>query len=121
MSLESELFTALKGLVANRVYPAVAPEATPTPYLTWQVTGGQAVNFMDGAQPSKKNARIQVNVWSVSLAEALKLAQQAETILRGVATLSTTVQTGQFTRYEPDTHLHGTYQFFSCWADISSS
>lgn len=120
MSLESEVFSALKALVGNRVYPAVAPEGTAAPYLTWQVSGGQAVNFMDGAQPSKKNSRIQLNVWSLSLAEALKLAQQAETILRARSTLSTTVETAQFTRYEPDTRLHGTYQFFSCWADISS-
>lgn len=121
MSMESELFDALRGLVADRVYPTVAPEEVAAPYVTWQATGGNAVNFMDGEQPSKKNARIQLNVWSKTLGEAMRIAQQAETILRARAALSTTVQTGQLTRYEPDTKLHGTYQFFSCWADIASS
>lgn len=119
MSMESELFDALKVLVANRVYPSVAPEGAATPYVTWQVTGGQALNFLDGEQPSKKHARIQVNVWSKSLEEALRIAQQAETILRARAALSTTVETGQLTRHEPETKLHGTYQFFSCWAPIA--
>ena len=121
MSMESELFDALKGLVANRVYPSVAPEAASTPYVTWQVTGGQATNFLEGVQPSKKNARIQLSVWSKSLEEALQIGQQAETVLRARVALSTTVQTGQLTRYEPETRLHGTYQFFSCWADISNT
>jgi hypothetical protein len=120
MSMESLIFDALKGLVDERVYPAVAPEDEPTPYIVWQVPGGgQAINFVDGGQPSKKNARIQLNVWSKSLAEALRIAQQAETIMRATTALSTTVQSDQRTRYEEDTKLHGTYQFFSCWADIS--
>lgn len=121
-SMEEILFDTLKGLVANRVFPSIAPELTPTPYITYQSAGGeQAINFMDGEQPSKKNARIQINVWDKSLINALKVAQRAETAMRGAsATLSTTVASGQRTTYEQDTKLHGTIQFFSCWADISS-
>lgn len=122
-SMESILFDTLKGLVGNRVFPSVAPELTPTPYITYQSAGGeQAINFMDGEQPSKKNARIQINVWDKQLVSALALAQRAETALRGASTtLSTTVLSGQRTTYEQDTKLHGTIQFFSCWADISST
>jgi hypothetical protein len=121
MSMELLLFETLRGLVGDRVYPHIAPENEPTPYITWHVPGGgQAVNFVDGSQPSKRNARIQVNVWSKSLAEALLVAQRAETALRGAVALSTTVQTDQHTRHEEDTKLFGTIQFFSCWADISA-
>lgn len=121
-SMEAILFDTLKGLVGNRVFPSVAPELTPTPYITYQSAGGeQAINFMDGEQPSKKNARIQINVWDKQLVSALALSQRAETALRGASTtLSTTVLSGQRTTYEQDTKLHGTIQFFSCWADISS-
>lgn len=122
MSMESLIFNALKGLVANnQVFPEIAKETAVAPYITYSMPGGgQAVNFVDGTQPSKKNARVQINVWALSLSEALRIAQQAETILRATVALSTTVQTDQRTRYEPDTGLYGTYQFFSCWADISS-
>jgi hypothetical protein len=122
MSMESLIYDTLKNLVSNRVFPGVAPEGTVTPYITYHSPGGgQAVNFVDGTQPSKKNARIQVNVWDKSLATALQIAQRAETAMRAAApTLSTTVLSDQACRYEEETKLHGTYQFFSCWADISS-
>lgn len=121
MSMESQLFDALKGLVEDRVFPHVARKDAAAPYITWHAPGGgQAVNFMDGGQPSKKNARIQVNVWAKTLDEALSIAQQAETVLRATVSLSTTVMSDQRTRHEEAAKLYGTYQFFSCWADISA-
>jgi hypothetical protein len=121
VSLETLLYDTLKGLVANRVYPAVAPEgAGAAPYITWQAVGGIPVNFMDGGQPSKKNARIQISVWAPTSILAMQIAQQAETALRAATALSVTVQSGQLTRHEDATKRHGTYQFFSCWADISA-
>ena len=62
MTVESMLFDALKGLVSNRVFPDIAPDLTPRPYITYQQVGGVAVNFLDPTIPSKANGRIQVNV-----------------------------------------------------------
>jgi hypothetical protein len=119
MSMETLIFDTLKGIVANRVYPGVAPDGVGSaPYITWQGAGGEAVNFVDGSQPSKGNARLQINVWATTIIQAKLVAQQAETALRAQLALSTTVLTGQFTRYDIETKRHGTYQFFSCWADI---
>jgi hypothetical protein len=119
--METELFDALKAIVANRVYPAAAPEGGGSaPYITWRASGGQAVNFQDGSQPSKENARLQINVWATTIIEAKQIAQRAETALRAAPALSTTVLTGMFTRHDEETKRHGTYQFFSCWADISA-
>ncbi|MFS2007971.1 DUF3168 domain-containing protein [Duganella sp. CT11-25] len=119
MTMETLIFDTLRGLVADRVYPGVAPDGVgDAPYITWSIGGGQPVNFVDGSQPSKGNGRLQINVWSKTVMQTALLAQQAETALRGRVELSTTVLTQRFTRVDEVTKRHGTYQFFSCWADI---
>ena len=47
---------------------------TDLPRITFQQVGGQAVNFLDSAVPSKKNARFQVNCWAVSRDDAAKIS-----------------------------------------------
>lgn len=114
MSIESLLFSALKGLVGNRCYPDVAPDKTQRPYITYQQVGGQAINFVDGSDPGKRNARMQVNVWADSRAQASALAQQVESALRASA-LQTTVLGAAVATYEPETCLRGARQDFSLW------
>ncbi len=121
MSMETLLFDCLHTLVSGRIYPGVAPaDAGSAPYITWTQGGGQAVNFQDGAQPSKENARIQINVWASTVIEANHIAQLADTALRAYTALSTTVLTGKFSQQDEVTKRFGTYRFYSCWADISS-
>jgi hypothetical protein len=83
LSLESDLFDALKGLVGNRVYPDIAPQAVARPYIVYQQVGGRGVNFVDPTVPSKKNARIQVAAWADTRAAASALGRQIEDTLRG--------------------------------------
>ena len=85
MNLREHLFQALAVLVENRVYPDIGPSTPVLPYITHQQVGGDPVNFIEGGQPSKANARMQVNVWAATRAEASALAQAVETALRGVA------------------------------------
>lgn len=115
MSLESTIFDTLKGFVANRVYPDVAPAGTPTPFYTYQQVGGSAINFLDAAVPGKENARMQINSWAATRKEAKALALQAANALRVVASLQTTVLGAQVSVYEPDTGLRGSRQDFSMW------
>jgi hypothetical protein len=116
MSVESEVFNALKGLVSNRVFPDVAPDLTPRPYITYQQVGGEAVNFLDHTlAPSKTNSRIQVNVWADTRAQAAALAKQVEDALRATVALQTTVIGEAIAIYEDDTKLRGTIQDFSFW------
>ena len=115
MTVEASIFNALQTLVVNRVYPDVAPIGTVRPYVTYQQIGGQSVNFIDTAVPSKANARFQVNVWADTRAAAALLAGQVEQALRTAATLQTTVMGQPVATYEPDTLLFGTRQDFSFW------
>jgi len=118
MSLESDLFNTLKALVGNRFYPDVAPSGVVKPYGTYQQVGGDAPTFLSGV-PSKRNARMQINFWSLTRAEANALAVQAEAALE--AATSAVFQAkplGAFVAdQEEETKLFGTRQDFSIWAD----
>lgn len=113
MSVESVIFDTLKGLVANRVFPDIAPAGTARPYITYQQVGGEAVNFLDPTVPSKKRSRFQLNVWSDTRASVAALAIAVEDALRQVASLQTTVEGAPVASYEPETNLRGSLQDFS--------
>ena len=115
MSIESEVFSALKGLVANRVYPDVAPLGTIRPFITYQGVGGSAVNFIEPTIPSKKNKRMQVNVWADTRTAAVTLAEQIEDAMRAVVVLHPTVLGASISTFEEDTKLYGCMQDFSLW------
>jgi len=114
MSLESQIFDALKGLVANRVFPDVAPDAA-LPYVTYQQVGGEAINFTDGAVPDRSNARIQINVWAATRADASRIGAEVEIAIRGAGALQPTVLSARVALYDDATKARGTMQDFSLW------
>lgn len=113
MSIEAAVFNALKGLVANRVYPDFAPDGATLPFITYQQVGGQAISFMDQANPDKRNARVQVNVWAASRSAASALSKQVEDALRFLP--ASTVTGAAVSEYESALKLYGTRQDFSFW------
>lgn len=120
MNVEKGIFDALRGLVADRVYPDVAPEAAARPYITYQQIGGVPVNFVEGGVPDKRNARFRVNVWADTRAMVAATCLEAEYALRNAAALQTTVMTNPVALNDPDTRLRGTSQDFSFWTPIAS-
>lgn len=113
MTVETSIFGALRALASDRVYRDIAPQTvTDLPCITFQQVGGQAVNFLDSAVPSKKNARFQVNCWAISRDAAAVLSRQVEGAMR---TLNATVLSAPVAVYEPDPPLYGTRQDFSLW------
>lgn len=113
--LEEAIFTALRGLVADRVYPDYAPAKADRPYITYQQVGGFPVNFLDGGAPTVKNARYRLNVWANTRAEASAMSAQIETTLRNAADLRTTVLTNPVALEDAETRLRGASQDFSFW------
>lgn len=118
MSVESDIFAALKGLVANRVYPDVAPDLTPRPYITYQVVGGRSINYLEQEAPDKENGRWQVNVWTDTRSQASALSRQVANALRMAPSLRASVLGAPIAVYEPDTKLRGAHQDFSFWTDV---
>lgn len=115
MDIDVQITAALAQLVSGRVYPDVAPAGTVRPYLTYQQVGGDALNFLDGATPGKRNARIQINAWADSRLVASQLSEQAEDALRAAAGLQPEVLGARASIYEEDTKLRGARQDFSVW------
>lgn len=116
MSVESDIYTALQALVSGRLYPDVGPQDATLPYMTYQQVGGDAANFLAG-NPSKRNARFQINAWARTRAESATLIRAAEDLMRSTSTLNATTLGGAVAVFEPDTKLFGSTQDFSVWFD----
>lgn len=123
MSLESDLFDLLKGLVptnangSRRVYPTVAPDGVVPPYITFQQVGGAAPVFLERAVPSKRNARMQINVWSTTQVGANAIALAIESTLVGATSVQAKPESAFVATEDEVTKLLGTRQDFSIWAD----
>ena len=114
MTVESDIFTALSGLTAGRMYPDIGPQDATLPYITYQQVGGDPANFLQGV-PNKRNGRFQVNAWARTRAESASLIRAAEDLMRTAATLNATTLGGAIAVFEPDTKLFGASQDFSVW------
>lgn len=112
MTIEADIFTALRVLVADRVYPDLAPATAGRPYIVWQQVGGQAFSFLEAAPVGKRNARIQVACWAETRQAANDLARLAEDTL-AASSMSATPLGAFAADYDEDAHLYGTRQDFS--------
>lgn len=116
MSMESDLFDAIKGLVSNRMYPDIAPADVAKPYIVYQQISGPSPIYVEKVVPNLKGARIQVNVWAETRLQANTLALQIESAIT-TATAFDGKPVGAFTAlYEEDTGLRGTRQDFYIWS-----
>jgi hypothetical protein len=115
MTIEAELCSVLLGIVGGRIFPDVAPEGTPVPYVTYQAVGGEPINFLSGEAPGKTNARMQVNVWAKTRIEASELGAQVEDAIRAATDLQPEALTGRIATYDKTTQYRGTMQDFSLW------
>lgn len=118
MTLEATIYDALKSLASGRVYRDRAPQTvTALPRITFVRVGGVSINFLDSATlPSKRNARVQVNVWDATRDGANALALQVDNALRAYLSLQTEVLGEPVSLAVDDQELYGTMQDFSVWA-----
>jgi hypothetical protein len=115
MTLEEQIAGVLQALAGGQVYPDVAPANTAPPYITYQVVGGEPINFMTGEKPSATNARLQVNAWARSRIEASQLGVQIEDAIRAAVVLLPEVISGRVSTFDEATKYRGTMQDFSVW------
>jgi len=114
MTLEETIYALLADLVDDRVTPDVVAEGSPFPAITYQQIGGRASWYAEGAMPSHKHARLQINVWAKTRLEASEIARQVER--RFCTTLKNTEPYGApNSTYEELLDLYGTRQDFGVW------
>jgi hypothetical protein len=111
---EDHIDGVLAHLADGRVYPDVAPLDTDTPYITYQVAGGEPINFLSGDRPDKQFVRMQVNCWAGAdeRAEVSELAKLVEDALRSATELQVEVVSGRTSTYDEETDSRGTMQDF---------
>jgi hypothetical protein len=76
MSISIGLFNILKTIpqIGDHVYPLVAPQNAPTPYITYQRTSSLDTGALDGTE-SLDMGRFQIKVFSKKYNEALSIAE----------------------------------------------
>jgi len=116
MSFEADLYTLLKGLVSNRVYPDIAPLAVVHPYITWQGVGGQTLRFIDNTAADHRNTRVQVNTWATTRAGASSLIRQIEDVLCATSVFVATPLGEPVNDYDVETKTYGAMQDFSVYS-----
>lgn len=118
MTVEADIFTAIKGLVSNRAYPDLNDSATiVTPYIVYQEIGGEALTFLERAEPSKENGRFQVSCWATTRAASKALAKQVETAMTMATAFQAKPIGGKTSVFDEDTKLRGTRQDFTVFSN----
>lgn len=93
MGMETMVTAVLAPLVGGRVFQDVHPSATPRPCITFRVTGGTPLSFLDGSAPAKEIVRVAVTTWGSTNLETATVGKAAEAALRAATGLQTTVLT----------------------------
>ena len=118
MTFEADLFTLLKGAsvaLGTRVFPDFAPVNTTRPYVTYQAIGGRVLNPLSNDSPGRRNAEIQVNVWSNTRAEALSISRAIEDAMRAATQFEARPIGAAVSDYDAEIPVYGSRQDFSCW------
>lgn len=112
-----EKITALLRTICPRTFPDVAPLETPRPYCTWQVIGGDVLEFLDNSLPNKENGMVQVTIWSDTRLEAKTLIKQVEAAMLAATDMQASPIAAAASDYDADMDLRSCRQDFSVWAD----
>lgn len=116
MTIEADIFNTLKALVANRVYPDLAPIGTARPFIVYSQVGGEALSFLERALPDKKNGRFQLDVFADSRTACAAVALQAEAAMAAATGFQAGAMSAPVSSYEPDVLIYGSMQDFSVFS-----
>ena len=111
MSIETQLVALLKPL-CPRVRPLRGEEGMPTPYVVYQVIGGESINALDNSLPGQRRVLMQVAVWSKTLGESQALGNAIEAAMRSTTHFTAQPSGEAIPMDEPHTGLYGQIQRF---------
>jgi len=116
MTVETDLFDSLKGLVGNRCYPDFAPLGTVRPFITYEQAGGDALYFIDGSLADKKHGRFEIGVYADSRASCAAIALQVETTMAAVTAFQSTAIHAPISDYASEVKIYSSTQNFSVFS-----
>jgi hypothetical protein len=112
MTVESDLFGLIKGLVGNRCFPDFAPLGTVRPFITFEQVGGEALSFVDGSLPDKKHGRFEIGVYADSRASCAAVALQVEAAMAGATMFQSTAIHAPISDYASEVKIYSSTQNF---------
>lgn len=116
MSVESDILTTIKGLVANRCYPDFAPLGTVRPFITYEQTGGETVHFVEGTLPDKKNGRFEIGVYADTRSQCASIALQVEAAMAAATVFQSTAIHAPISDFAKEVGIYSSTQNFSVWS-----
>jgi hypothetical protein len=124
MSIETSIRAAIINLAPNRVFPDFAPpailaEASPAPFITYQVIGGRGRSTIQKAD-SIKIYRVQVNCFAKTRILCSNLAVLVESTLHTASGFKAVSLNEPISTFEDEVGLFGCIQDFSIHYNIGS-
>jgi hypothetical protein len=116
VTVESDIFNAIKGLCGNRAFPDAAPFTTARPYVTYTQVGGDPLSYLDDAVPDRKNGRFQFNAWGDTRLQCSTLMLQIEAAMITAAAFQARPVSAPNSSYDHDMLIYGSQQDFSVWS-----
>ena len=116
MTVESDLFGLLKGLVSNRCFPDFAPLGTVRPFIVFEQVGGEALSFIDGTLPDKKHGRFEISVYADSRANCAAVALQVESVMAAASVFQSTAIHAPISDYADEVKIYSSTQNFSVFS-----
>lgn len=111
MSTIQEQLVAYLAPVAE-LHPLVAPQNTALPYVTYHRVASSVNNVLSGP-PSIDNARMQIDVWGGTYAEAQRLAQAIIVAMQSWPVQN--VLLNNYDLYEQEVKVYRVLLEFSIW------
>ena len=116
MTVESDLFGLLKGLVSNRCFPDFAPLGTVRPFITFEQVGGEALSFLDGTLPDKKHGRFEISVYADSRSACAAVALQVESVMAAATVFQSMAIHAPISDYADEVKIYSSTQNFSIYS-----
>lgn len=113
-TIEEDLFALLNAVAPNAVYPLVASQDTPMPYVVYRCMPSPVENTLDSQTPPADNTVFELDCWGRTYADAVNLAATIRTALQSWSVLGTQ-KLSAHDLYEEDVKAYRRVFEFSVW------
>ena len=110
--IQEDVFSALSSVVGGRVYPNIAPNNVPKPYVVYARVSSSPENTLGDGSPID-NTRLQVDCYDNTYAQAVALAEAVKAAFKASAITHLLLQ--EQDQFESDALLHRVILDFSLW------
>lgn len=104
----------LSAIIGQRIFPVVLPQNGTFPAITYQISGTDPENDLDG-YTGLNNLRVQLVCWAESYLEATNVSKQAALAMESATTFDAIRTRRRDHPYDLSTYLYQVTLDFSVW------